>query len=206
LSVKTGVSAIANEVVGDVQKEAEAIILAAENQAKETLHFAKAQADQIYRAILNEAKETAESEKRKIVSVAEVEMRNRLLQTKEDLVDAAFEKALVKIKSFVKTEAYHPYLLKLIEEIAKKMDQKVLVLEVNAKDKGWLTQDMLKHASKKLHCEFKISEQTDDYIGGCKVQTEDGKVVYDGTLNNKLQELKPELRSEIAKKLFGDIA
>jgi len=29
LSVKTGVSAIANEVVGDVQKEAEAIILAA---------------------------------------------------------------------------------------------------------------------------------------------------------------------------------
>ena len=39
-------------------------------------------------------------------------MRNRLLQTKEDLVDAAFEKALVELKNFVETEEYHDYLLK----------------------------------------------------------------------------------------------
>lgn len=204
MSVKTGVSAIATEVVGDVQKEAEAIIVAAENQAKETLRFAKAQADQIYHSILNEIKETAESEKRKIVSVAEVEMRNRLLQTKEDLVDTAFEKALVKLKIFVETKEYHLYLLNLIEKISKKMDQKVLVVEVNANDRSWLTQDLLKRSSKELHFDLKFSDQTEDYIGGCKIQTEDGKIVYDGTLDSRLQELKPELRAEIAKKLFGE--
>ena len=37
MSVKSGVTAIANEVIGDVQKEAEAIIASAENEAKETL-------------------------------------------------------------------------------------------------------------------------------------------------------------------------
>jgi V/A-type H+-transporting ATPase subunit E len=206
LSVKTGVSAIANEVISDVQKEAEAIISTAENHAKETLRVAKEQANQTYRAILDEAKEKAEAEKRKIESIAEVEIRNRLLQTKETLVDLAFEKTLVKLKNFVKTEEYQTYLLKLIEEIAKKMDQKVLVIEVNAKDKGWLKPDMLKHASKKLNIEFKMSKQTQDYIGGCKIQTEDGKIVYDATLNNRLEELKPELRAEIAKRLFGEVA
>ncbi len=206
MSVKTGVSAIANEVIGDVQKEAEAVILAAENQAKETLRVAKEQANQTYCDILVEAKEKAEAEKRKIASVAEVEVRNRLLQAKEDLVDAAFEKALVKLKSYVKTEEYHTYLLKLIEEIAKKMDQKVLVVEVNSKDKGWLTLDMLKHASKKTHTELKLSEQTEDYIGGCKVQTEDGKIVFDATLDNRPTELKPELRAAIAKTLFAEVA
>jgi len=206
LTVKTGVSAIANEVIGDVQKEAEAIISTAENHAKETLRVAKEQANQTYRAILEEAKEKAEAEKRKIESIAEVEIRNRLLQTKEDLVDLAFKKALVKLENFVKTEEYQTYLLKLIEEIAKKMDQKVLVIEVNAKDKGWLKPDMLKHASKKLNIEFKMSKQTQDYIGGCKIQTEDGKIVYDATLNNRLEELKPELRAEIAKRLFGEVA
>ena len=206
MSVKTGVSAIANEVIGDVQKEAEAVISAAENQAKETLRVAKEKANQTYHTILDEAKQKAEAEKRKIESIAEVEMRNRLLQTKEDLVDLAFEKALVKLKNFVKTEEYQTYLLKLIEEIAKKMDQKVLVIEVNAKDKGWLKPDMLKHASKKLNIELRLSKQTEDYIGGCKMQTDDGKIIYDATLDNRLQQLKPELRAEIAKRLFGEVS
>lgn len=206
MSVKSGVSAIANEVIGDVQKEAEAIILAAENEAKGTLRIAKEQASQSYQAIIADAKERAEAEKRKIASIAEVEVRNRLLQTKDELVDATFDKALVKLKSYVKTKQYQAYLLKLVEDIAKKMDQKVLVVEVNAKDKGWLSQDMLKRASKKTKTELKLSEETQNYIGGCKVQTEDGKIVYDATIDNRLKELKPQLRVEIAKKLFGEVA
>jgi len=204
LSAKSGVVAIADEVIGDVQKEAEAIILAAQNEAKETLRVAKEQADETYHAILNEANLRAEGEKRKIASVTEVELRNRLLQTKEDLVDEAFEKALVKLKSFVETDEYHIYLAELIEEIAKKMEQNFLVVEVNAKDKEYLTAELLKKVSKKLKVELTLSEQTPNYIGGCKVQTQDGKIVYDGTLDNRLQELKPELRAQIAKSLFGD--
>jgi V/A-type H+-transporting ATPase subunit E len=204
LSTKSGVAAIADEVVGDIQKEAEAAILAAETQAKETLRAAKEQADRTYHATLEEAKVKAEAEKRKIASLAEVEERNRLLQVKEDLVDETFEKALVKLKEYAKTEEYHSYLLRLIAEIAQKMEKKVLVVEVNSKDKAWLTEDMLKDASRKLHVEFRISEQTQDYIGGCKVQSEDGKIVYDGSLDNRLMELKPELRVKTAKTLFGE--
>ena len=92
MTVKDGLSAISNEVLGDVQKEAEAIILSAENQAKQTLKAAKQQADQNYQTLMNQATAKAEGEKRKITSVTEVEMRNRLLQAKEELVDIAFEK------------------------------------------------------------------------------------------------------------------
>ena len=204
MSNKSGVAAIANEVIGDVQKEAEAIISAAESQAKETLRIAKEQADQTYRQFLAESKDKAEAEKRKIASVTEVDIRNRLLQAKEDLVDEAFQKALAKLKEFVKTDEYHAYLLKQIEEIAKKMDQKILIVEVNSKDKDWLTTDMLKHAAKTLHVEFKISKQTENYIGGCKLSSQDGKIIYDGSLDNRLEELKPELRAEIAKQLFKE--
>jgi V/A-type H+-transporting ATPase subunit E len=186
-----------------VQKEAEAIIIAAENEAKETLKAAKEQADQKYQAIINQAKTKAENERRKIASVTEVEMRNRLLQTKEDLVNTAFEKALIKLEDFVTTEKYHEYLLKLIEEVAERIGQKNLVVQVNAKDKAWLTQDILNLLSKKLHCELKLSDQTEDCVGGCKIQTVDGKITYDSTIDNRLQELKPALRVEVAKILFG---
>jgi len=203
VSIKYGLSAITSEVLEDVQKEAEAIILAAENEAKKTLKAGKGQADQNYQTIINQAKTQAENERRKITSVTEVEMRNRLLQTKEELVNTAFEKALIKLEGFVTTEKYHDYLLKLIEEVAERIGQKNLVVQVNAKDKAWLTQDILNLLSKKLHRELKLSEQTEDYVGGCKILTVDGKITYDSTIDNRLQELKPALRVEVAKILFG---
>ncbi len=197
-------SAIAKDVLGDVQKEAETAILAAESEAKATLKAAKEQADQNYRAKIAQAKLKAEAEKRKIVSVTEVEMRNRLLQTKEDLVDAAFEKAFSKLENFVETDDYHDYLFKIIQNAAKRIGQKDLAIQVNAKDKDWLTPDVLKSLSKKLHCELKLSEKTGNYLGGCIIQTGDGKIILDVTLDNRLQELKPVLRVEMAKILFGE--
>ena len=65
MSIKDGLSAITNEVLGDVQKEAEAIILAAEKEAKETLKAAKEQADKNYQAIINEAKVKAKMKNEK---------------------------------------------------------------------------------------------------------------------------------------------
>ncbi len=203
MSTKTGVAAIADEVIGDVQKEAASAIFNAENQSKETLRSAKEEADQAYSVILSEAKAKAEAEKRKIASVTEVDARNRLLQTKEELVDEAFQQAFEKLKVFTKTPKYHSYLVKSIEEIAKKIEQNSLVVTVNSKDKEWLTVDTLKAVSKKIGVEFQISPQTEEFIGGCKVQSADGKIIFDGTLDNRLAELKPELRVQVAKQLFG---
>jgi len=204
MTIKNGLSAIAKDVLGDVQKEAETAILVAEGEAKATLKAAKEQADQNYRAKITQAKLKAEAEKRKIVSVTEVEMRNRVLQTKENLVDAAFEKAFSKLENFVETDDYRDYLFKIIQSAAKRIGQKDLTIQVNAKDKDWLRPDVLKSLSKKLHCELKLSEKTGNYLGGCIIQTGDGKIILDVTLDNRLQELKPVLRVELAKILFGE--
>ncbi len=203
MSVKDGLSAIANEVLEDVQKEAETIILSSQNEAKETLKAAKKQADEKYKTAINQATGKAEGEKRKIASVTEVEMRNRLLRSKEELVDIAFDKAFAKIKDFATTPEYHRYLLKQIEAAAKRIDQKKLTLQVNTKDKAWLTQDTLNRLAKKLNCELRLLDQTEEYIGGFKIRTVDGKITYDSTLDNRLRELKPVLRVEVAKILFG---
>jgi V/A-type H+-transporting ATPase subunit E len=205
MSVKNGISAISKEVLGDAQKEAEAIILAAESEAKETLKAAKKSADQKYLEIISNAKHSAEAERRKISSVTEVEMRNRLLETKEALVDVVFDKALAKFKDFVETEAYRDYLVKLIEDDAEKIGQKDLVVQVNTKDAAWLTQDILKPSAKKMHCELKIIKATEQFIGGCIIQTSNGKIFYNSTIDARLEELKPTLRVEVAKILFGEV-
>ncbi len=203
MTIKEGVSSIANEIINEVQKEAEALILEAENKAKETLRIAKEQADRDYRDILSQSAVKAEAEKRKIASLTDVEMRNQLLQAKEDLVDAAFEKALLKLKEYVNTEAYQAYLPRLVERVAEKIGQNNLVVQVNKSDQGLLTNEVMKCLSKKLQVDLKLSEQAGNFIGGCIIQTGDGKIIYDSTIDSRLQELKPTLRVEVAKVLFG---
>ena len=142
MTVKEGLSAITNEVLAEVQKEAETIVKDAKNDAKEALKKAKLQSDKNCQIILNQATARAEAEKRRIASVTEVEMRNNLLMLKEELVNTAFDNALVRLKEFGATEKYHSYLLKRMRDAVKGLGQKRLIIQVNAKDKAWLTQEI----------------------------------------------------------------
>ncbi len=203
MSVKEGLEGIAEEVLGDVQKEAQAIIEKVQSQAKETLQAAKQQAEQNYQAIVNQAKTRAEAEKRKIASLTDVDIRNQMLQTKEKLVDAAFEKATQKLKDHTKTDQYNKQLLRMIEQAASKLREKNLNLIVNAQDREWLLKGSLEKLGQTLKVNFVLSEQTIEVIGGCKIQTTDSKIQYDSTIDNRLEQLKPTLRAQVAKILFG---
>jgi V/A-type H+/Na+-transporting ATPase subunit E len=203
VSVKGGLSAIASEVLGDVQKEAEAIIADAQLQAKEALQQAKTEAEKQYAQVMAEAKTKAEAEGRKIASLTEVEMRNSLLSAKETLVEAAFRKAIENLGDFVKTGKYHTYLTQQIESSTQKIASENLIVQVNSQDKKWLTQQTLNKIGKKHKITLQLSKETLDCIGGCKIQSVDGKIVYDNTLDHRLEELRPELRVEAAKILFG---
>ncbi|MGE5574795.1 MAG: V-type ATP synthase subunit E [Ignavibacteria bacterium] len=204
MNVKDGLVAIASEVLGDAQKEAEALILKSEAEAKEVLLAAKSQAEHEYMALVGQAKVEAESEKRRLASLTELEIRNHLLQTKEELVEAAFQRAIGQLKEFVETDKYKTYLLALISGTAVSIGSKKLVLKLNAKDKVWLTHERLKNLSKKLKINFELSTQTADSLGGFIIQTEDAKVTYDSRIENLLNELKPTLRPEVATILFEE--
>ena len=203
MSVKNGISAISTQILGDVQKEAEAVLAAAEAQAKETLKQAKIEAEQFYAEAIAKANSDAEAEKRRIVSLTEVEMRNRLLTAKEEMVNEAFQKALEDLGNYVKTEKYQIYLLKQIEASSKKIHSKNLIVQVNAQDKKWLKQQKLSQISKKLKLNIQLSPASIDCLGGCIIQTEDGRIVWDNTLDHRLEELKPALRVEVARIPFG---
>lgn len=200
--IKEGLVAVASEVLEDVRKEAEAIIIDSERVARENLKKAKEEAEKTYSSIIEDAKGKTESEKRRIESETEVETGNRLLNAKEALVEATFEGAVKKLNDFVKTEKYHDYLVILIQEAVKKVGSRRLVVHVNSMDKAWLTHGNLDRLSRTLRVELALADETEDCIGGCKLQSIDGKLLYDNTLENRLQQLRPMLREEVANMLF----
>ena len=205
MNVKDGLVAIASDVLEDVQKEAEALIIDAENEAKKNLQISKEQADHNYLSIVNESQVEVEAERKRINSLTEVEIRNILLQTKEKIVDKAFQKAIEKLEDFAETDEYYTFLTKQIKKAASKLSSKDFFIQVNYKDKKWLASGNLESLSKKLDILLVLLDQTDNFIGGCKIQTKDGSITYDGTIDNRLAELKISLRGEIANLLFLEV-
>jgi V/A-type H+-transporting ATPase subunit E len=204
MNVKEGIVVIASEVLEDVQKEAESLIANAEREAIKTLEKSKELADQAYLSIIKKAEATAQSEEKRIASLGDIEVRNKLLQTKEELVDKAIQKAIEKLEAFTKTDQYYNFLQKQIERVASGMNSKKLRIQVNGKDKMWLSIKKLEELSKKLEVELTIIEESPEFIGGCKIKTPDNNITYDGTIDNKIAELRLNLRSQIANMLFTE--
>ncbi len=201
--IKDGLTAIANEVIGDVLKEAENTITKAHANAEHSLTLAKAEADKIFKTTMDEALSKTEIEKRKIESLTEVELRNHQLQFKEDLVNEAFSKAKVKLEEFASSERYRDYLLKLIESSVKKVSSNELTLFLNKRDKSWVKNEMLpKRLESKSKINLTIAGETEEIIGGCKIQASDGKITLDNSLDNQLHNLRSTIRIEVAKILF----
>ncbi len=201
-SIKEGLSAIANEILSDVQKEATGFITNAEVRAKETLKIAKEDADQTYKTIIDDALSKALTEKRSAQSLTEVEIRNRVLQTKETLVDEAFNKATSMLREFVGLEGYHEQLMDFVEEGAKKLGGEKLIVGVNSADHDWFSYEALSALSRKLNISLELASEPEPCMGGCKVRTPDGKLLYDNTFENRIQQQKAELRPKVAKILF----
>jgi V/A-type H+/Na+-transporting ATPase subunit E len=204
LNIKAGLTAIAAEVLEDIRKEAEATIQKSEKEAKQTLKTAKEEAEKAYSATVGEATAKAEAEKRRIKSLTEVEKRNRLLIAKEELVNAAFDRACKRLTAFAKTEEYYAYLISLIAEASDNIGSKRVVVQVNSADKKWLVRGSLSDIQKKLGLDLELAPETLDCIGGCKVQTADRSRILDETFENCMVQLKPALRVETAKIFFGE--
>jgi vacuolar-type H+-ATPase subunit E/Vma4 len=200
--VREGLVAIANEVLEDLKKESEMLICESQSAAKEKLEKAKEEANSVYNKVIEAVKEKIVADQRKAKAMTEVEIRNQFLQVKESLVEGIFEGAKEELRQFVMTSEYYPHLLELIQEGARKISAKSVVVFVNLRDKEWLLEGNLERLSKRIRVSLVLSDEVKVYIGGCRVQSSDGKRGFDNTLDARLELAKESVRGEVAKILF----
>jgi len=197
-------SSIAKEILEDAEKEAENILRRAEAQARRILEEAEKEAEKKYRLIMRKGEDKIRIKEQQMITLFEVEVKNRLLQAKEELVEEAFERALNRLREYVLTEDYWECLLKLIAEAGRQINSEKLIVELNKRDHQKLTEEDLHELSEKIGVKLEKSEKVIDCIGGVIVKSFDGKVVVDNTFENRLRTLKNSLRAKIADILFEE--
>lgn len=177
------------------QAEADMIsqIDSAYEQAVSKLQSSRSSVEAEYNKIIDGANKQAENLKRQIIGSSRLSARNKQLVLIEDAASDAFEKATAKIESVRNSEKYASMMKKLLEDGVNAVGGDVVV-ECNAKDKTIVK----KLASEMDRGKIKVSEEAIDCLGGLRIKSKDGSMVYDNTLDSRIERLKPLIKKDIA--------
>ncbi len=195
-------------ILTDSQKKADQIIKEAEERATEITEQGKVNAQKEENTIIENANKEAEIRKQQIISDAKLNSKRKILEAREELVAAAFKKAIEEFGKIAsgESEDYIQSLTDLTEEASLEIGGGNLEIFVK--------EDDIKKIEPSLsNLEIVVSEATGnkttlsmggttDTIGGVIVKTADGNVEVNNTIEARMERFRGLLRLEVAKVLF----
>ena len=188
-------------VVGKVVEDSKAeIMMTLEKTYKDSLGIVEDMA----RVATVEAAEIARSEDRqaealrkRILLGAELEARTRSLKLVEDIFNNIFEDFLNRLVNLSSDKGYGASLKRLLEEGLDAIGGDEFVIYANSSDADLLKR-ITYEVEKSRKVRIKLSTNTLSCKGGVRISNNDGSVMYDNTLEMRLERLKPLLRKQLS--------
>ena len=188
---------VVSKVVNDVKRE---ILLSLENSHNDALEIIEntEQETNIKAAeILQSVDKLGDTLHSKIIGNAELKARNNSLQLIEETINKIFEESLKGLVNISSNKSYDKSMKKLLEEGLDAIGGKEFNISCNTKDV-----DLLKNISKEIQKTRKInielSSKNLNCMGGVQVMNSDGSVIFNNTVEVRLERFKPLLRKQIS--------
>ncbi|MEM3065395.1 MAG: V-type ATP synthase subunit E family protein [Candidatus Nitrosotenuis sp.] len=195
-----GVDSALERTVEKILQSTEEQILSSLKEAlkssQATLSNSQASLEQEYDRIVSEGKKEAEKLEKQIVGNADLEARNKQLLLVEESIEKVFAKAVKKIQDGSRDKNYTNLISSLLQESIDAIGTSEIIIQTNSKDKAVVESLLPKFKGATL------SPELIDCLGGIKVQSKDGTMTFDNTIDARLERLKPLIRKDIASK-FG---
>ena len=188
---------VVSKVVNDVKRE---ILLSLENSHNDALEIIeKTEQETNIKAaeILQSVDKLGDTLHSKIIGKAELKARNNSLQLIEETINKIFEESLKGLVNISSNKSYDKSMKKLLEEGLDAIGGKEFNISCNTKDV-----DLLKNISKEIQKTRKInielSSKNLNCMGGVQVMNSDGSVIFNNTVEVRLERFKPLLRKQIS--------
>ena len=149
-----------------------------------------------YDKIVSDGKKEADKIEKQIVGGSDIEARNKQLLALESSVDRVFTTALEQISNSDRTGDYANLIKTLLDESTRVLGTSEVIVFTNSKDKDVVQSTLSSFPGSEL------SSETIECLGGVKIQSKDGSMKFDNTIDARIERLKPLIRKEIASK-FG---
>ena len=210
-----GVDKIISHIEAEAEKEISEKLLKARAEADTITKAAQEKAERETERVLSNGKRVASLEGQKIIAEARINVRRKRMDSQEEAIVASFnaaKKALEELAEKGKRDnlTYKDVMFKLIASASEIVAGNKLELVFNQRDRKIFSKEMLREARELVkqrtgrETSLSITGDTIQCLGGVVVRDLEKQVEVHNTLETKLNQLKENLRVDVAKILFGD--
>jgi len=189
------------KILEDAKKRANEIVAEAEEKVKAILENTREEVQRIEKQLEQDAEESAKKERIRILSLAEMEEKRRILGAKIAILEEVFRQALDCLKSQSDND-YQETMRGLLLKSIDRGDEEVIV---SKSDRNRLNQEFLNTVNRELRemgkaGELKLSQESGDFNGGVLLRKD--RVETWCNLEVLQEMLRDDLEIEIANLLF----
>ena len=202
--MSSGTDKIVSSIMSEAQGKADVIMQDANAEVATITANAEKTAESEKNKILDNGKKQSDMRYQQIISEAKMNARRAELGAKEEVIEAAFDKATEELKSIASSgsEEYDDSLSKMIKEAVDELGSKDLILQLNEADTNKFKSQLDSSSTFQIDdVTFELGEPIDT-IGGAIVKTKSGEIEVNNTIESRLERFKSILRSEVAEILF----
>jgi len=194
---------LARAILTEARDESEQIKAEAAEKAEAVRKRAQEQAEAERKMILDRANQDAERLRGQSVATAQLKVRSMKLEDREKLLDGVFEEVKKQLDTVKNRPDYDAIAALLLREALTQLRVHNAEVKADESTQKALKKGALDEISKELKGEFSLAGTLDEGTG-IMVDTVDGKIHYDNTLETRLSRLQNTLRSSVYKVLMGE--
>jgi vacuolar-type H+-ATPase subunit E/Vma4 len=201
--LEESLDSLARVILREVQDEARRIQAEASEKAETIRNKAREQADAERREILDRARQDADRIRSQVVASAQLKARTLQLEHREKLLDRVFEAAKKRLPDLQKRPDYKRITGEFLREAIVHLKADQVQVRADAGTLKSLKEGVLDEISRDLKVQVSVQNPLDEGIGVI-VDTQDGHLHYDNTLETRLGRLQSVLRSAVHQVLMGE--
>lgn len=188
-----GIEKLTSSLLKEADDEAAKIVAAAESHVKEMKAKERTKMAGMEKQAEQEVEKVLKDQKNERLAWARLEAKRITAEAREDAINNAIEDIFDSLRDIRKSKEYKDFMLRSIPVAVKELEADKLTLHVLKDDKKLLP---------KLPKSCKVATDL-DALGGAMIETQDGKMRADLTLETLFELRRDELRKKISAELFG---
>jgi vacuolar-type H+-ATPase subunit E/Vma4 len=202
-SLEENIESLTRAMISEAKGEAEQILVSAQARADSIRQQAQRQAEAQRAEILERAHLEAERLHGQAIATTQLKARTMELEHREKLLDNVFAASSKQLGSVQRWTDYDKTAQRLLYEALTQLRASRAKVQADQPTMKCLTSQVLEQVSKDTNTQITLGEPLQKGIG-ITVETADGHLHYDNTLENRLSRLQNSLRSPVYRLLIGE--
>jgi vacuolar-type H+-ATPase subunit E/Vma4 len=202
-SLEENIDALSRAVLSEARGEADQVLADAQAKADAARQQAREQAERERKEILDRARQDAERIRGQKIAATQLKARTMQLSSREKLLNKVYEKAVQELPTLQQWTDYEDIAKTLLREALSQLRADEVLVRGDPKTMSYFSDRFLDELAKEMNKKITRGEPLTRGIG-VVVETTNGHMQYDNTLETRLQRMWNTTRAPIHHLLMGE--